>query len=115
MHRSPACGGVSPLRQALLRILKSGLDLTRALDRLEKRLIHQHTGGAEDCEKPAEDSLLASMVDFRRCCRDGGIALSLEEARLVVDALDDYGGRGRAPLHELRALFGTNSGTAPLF
>lgn len=110
VQRSLSCGGVSPLRAALLRVLKSGIDFTIPFNRLGRWLAKQteadyESGGDGEDGTSSVMQLWVGATELRRCLRDGGLALSMEEARLVVDALDNYAGNGKAKLADLKDLF----------
>lgn len=103
VQRSLSCGGVSPLKAVLLRVLKSGIDFSIPFKRLQKRLERQKENRGQDDE---DNMISVGAADMRRCLRDGGLAVSIEEARLIVDAIDNYAGNGKARLEELRSIFG---------
>jgi len=97
ISRQPSCGGTSALRAALLKVLTSRSHLVDSLKRLRQRRIVGIKAGKEG-------NSLVAVADFRRCCRDGGLMLTVDEARLLVDCVDAYRGAGAAPLDELVVL-----------
>ncbi|KAJ1453077.1 hypothetical protein M885DRAFT_567898 [Pelagophyceae sp. CCMP2097] len=95
VQRHASCGGVSALRSALLKVLKSGLDFGQAIQRLERARLEDGGGGG------------VSPKDLRLLLRIGGLVVSSDEARLIVDCLDNFGGSGGAPLERVRSFFGS--------
>ena len=77
VSRHPSCGGVSALRASLVKVLGSSCDLASAFERLRKRL------AASGGDVPPT----VTARDLRRCCHEGGLALSREEARQLIDCI----------------------------
>ena len=77
VSRHPSCGGVSALRASLVKVLGSSCDLASAFERLRKRL------AASGGDVPPT----VTALDLRRCCHEGGLALSREEARQLIDCI----------------------------
>ena len=103
INRHPSCGGVSALRATLLKVLKSGLNFSAAFARLKRRVsIETQDGTSELLEK----NLMVTSKDFQRCIRDGGLFITGDEARLIIDCVDAYQGQGTASFKDLFNLVG---------